>query len=301
MAKLNLNALTTETRNPKTMHLDEMGSIDILKVMNEEDAYAVTAVREQLGQIAEAITHTAASLRRGGRIVYIGAGTSGRLGVLDAVECPPTFGVNDNTVVGLIAGGAPAFVKAVEGAEDSLTLGQSDLAAIRLTSNDTVIGLAASGRTPYVIGALRYARSIGCATVAISCNKNAKISAEADVPIELLTGPEVLTGSTRLKAGTAEKMALNMISTVSMIETGKVYENLMVDLRQTNEKLACRAENIVMQATGCDRGQASEALREAEGEAKLAITRILLDTDLETAKRKLMQAGGKVREALKTC
>lgn len=300
MANVNLSALTTEKQNEKTMNLDEMAPADILAVMNEEDGHAVCAVRDALPQITRAVAFTSESLKAGGRIVYIGAGTSGRLGVLDAVECPPTFGVDENTVVGLIAGGEPAFVRAVEGAEDDPELGAADLRGVGLAARDTVVGLAASGRTPYVIGALRYARSIGCHTVAVSCNPGAEISGLADVAIELLTGPEVLAGSTRLKAGTAEKMVLNMISTVSMIEIGKVYGNLMVDVRQTNEKLACRAENIVARATGCSLGEARLALAEADGEAKLAITRMLLRTDLETARTRLRDAHGKVREALKT-
>ncbi len=297
---LNLNALATETQNEKTMHLDEMAPLDILNVMNDEDAKAVEAVRAALPQIAKAIALTSASLRQKGRIIYVGAGTSGRLGVLDAVECPPTFGVDENTVIGLIAGGESAFVKAVEGAEDNAEWGKQDLADLALAPADTVVGLAASGRTPYVVGALQYARQTGCATVAVSCNVNAQISALADVAIELDTGPEVLTGSTRLKAGTAEKLTLNMLSTVSMIAIGKVYGNLMVDLRQTNEKLSCRAENIVMQATGCTRPKAQETLAEADGDTKLAITCILLNTDVQTAKQRLQNADGRVREVLKT-
>lgn len=300
MANVDLSTLTTEKQNEKTMNLDEMAPADILAVMNEEDGHAVQAVRDALPQITRAAAFTAGSLKAGGRIVYIGAGTSGRLGVLDAVECPPTFGVDENTVVGLIAGGEPAFVRAVEGAEDDPTRGERDLRGIGLSPLDTVIGLAASGRTPYVIGALRYAKSLGCHTVAVSCNAGAEISSLADVPIELLTGPEVLAGSTRLKAGTAEKMVLNMLSTVSMIEIGKVYGNLMVDVRQTNEKLACRAENIVARAAGCSLEEARRALAEADGEAKLAITRMLLGTDLETARVRLRAAHGKVRDALKT-
>ncbi|MDL2293900.1 N-acetylmuramic acid 6-phosphate etherase [Ruminococcaceae bacterium OttesenSCG-928-D13] len=298
MGELNLNALATETRNEKTMGLDEMSPLDIVTVMNEEDGKVIAAVRQVLPRIARVIEKTSQSLKNGGRIIYIGAGTSGRLGVLDAVECPPTFGVDDDVVIGLIAGGKDAFVKAREGAEDDPKLGEADLKAIGLKKEDTVIGLAASGRTPYVIGALEYANSLGSTTVAISCNPEAAISAVADIPVEVLTGPEVLTGSTRLKAGTAEKMVLNMISTASMIEIGKVYGNLMVDMRQTNKKLASRAENIVVQATGCTVAKAGEALAEADGEAKLAITKILLDTDLDTARACLARAGGRVRAAL---
>lgn len=230
--------------------------------------------------------------------MYIGAGTSGRIGILDAVECPPTFGVSYNMVVGVIAGGQEAFVKAKEGAEDDPELGKKDLQDHQLTAKDVVIGLAASGRTPYVIGALRYARELGSKTVAISNNKEAPISAEADLAIELLTGPEVLTGSTRLKAGTAEKMVLNMISTASMVGIGKVYENLMVDVRQSNEKLVIRSENIVMEAVGCTREEARKNLKEVDGKTKLAITKMLLGCDAVTAGESLKQAGGKVKAAI---
>lgn len=293
-----LKSLMTETRNKNTMNLDEMTPYEIVSIMNEEDEKVVKAVYNVLPEISRTIEWAIESLTQKGRIIYIGAGTSGRLGILDAVECPPTFGVDYNTVVGVIAGGEEAFVKAKEGAEDSLELGAEDLKRIDLKKEDIVIGLAASGRTPYVIGAFRYASEIGCRKVAVSCNDNSEISQEADIAIELLTGPEVLTGSTRLKAGTAEKMVLNMISTASMVGTGKVYQNLMVDVRKTNEKLVSRAENIVMEAVGCDREKAREALKEAEGEAKLAITKMLLNCDIETARTCLEQAGGKVKVAV---
>lgn len=293
-----LKSLTTEKRNKNTMNLDEMTPYEIVSVMNEEDGKVVKAVYNVLPEISRTIEWAIESLTNKGRIIYIGAGTSGRLGILDAVECPPTFGVDYNTVIGLIAGGEEAFVKAKEGAEDSMELGAEDLKKIDLKKEDIVIGLAASGRTPYVIGAFRYASELGCRKVAISCNDNSEISKEADIAIELLTGPEILTGSTRLKAGTAEKMVLNMISTASMVGIGKVYQNLMVDVRKTNEKLVSRAENIVMEAVGCDREKAREALKEAEGEAKLAITKMLLDCDIETARTRLEQAGGKVKVAV---
>lgn len=293
-----LRKLTTEKRNSATMKLDEMTPYEIISIMNREDHNVVEAVHRALPDIETAILWATESLRHGGRIIYIGAGTSGRLGVLDAVECPPTFGVPYDMVVGLIAGGEEAFVKAKEGAEDNQDLGRDDLQQISLCSKDIVIGLAASGRTPYVIGALRYAREVGCKSVSISCNPEAKVSQEADCAIELITGPEILTGSTRLKAGTAEKMVLNMISTVSMIGIGKVYENLMVDVRQTNRKLVTRAENIVMEAVGCQREEARAVLQEAEGEAKLAITKMLLGCDIETAKECLEKAGGKVKTAV---
>lgn len=243
-----LEKLTTEKRNKITMNLDEMSPYEIISIMNKEDQKVLDAVHDALPQIEKVFEWTTESLQKKGRIIYIGAGTSGRLGILDAVECPPTFGVSYDTVVGVIAGGEGAFVKAEEGAEDNPELGKEDLRRIQLKADDVVIGLAASGRTPYVIGALQYAKQVGCRTVAIVCNANTKIAGEADCSIELLTGPEILTGSTRLKAGTAEKMVLNMISTVSMVGIGKVYQNLMVDMRQTNEKLVTRAENIVMEA-----------------------------------------------------
>ena len=218
--------------------------------------------------------------------------------MLDAVECPPTFGVTDQEVIGLIAGGEGAFVRAKEGAEDDEAQGGRDLDAIGLTSRDTVIGLTASGRTPYVLGALRRAREAGCRTAAISCNRGARASALVDAAVEVYTGPEVLSGSTRLKAGTAQKMILNMISTASMVGVGKVYQNLMVDVRQTNQKLVCRAEHIVMQGTGCSREEAAQALLEAGGEAKPAVVKLLLDTDIENARRLLERAEGSVRRAV---
>ena len=280
------------------MGLDQMTPLEIVTVMNREDGKAVNAVGEVLPQIAQAIAWCTDSLKQKGRIIYIGAGTSGRLGVLDAVECPPTFGVSPDVVVGLMAGGTPAFVRAVEGAEDSQTMGEEDLKEIHLSPADIVIGLAASGRTPYVIYGLRYAKKIGCRTVAVSCNRDSEIGKEADLAIEPVPGPEVLTGSTRLKAGTVQKMVLNMISTGSMVGIGKVYQNLMVDVVQTNMKLITRAENIVMTATGCTREEARDSLEEAEGSVKLAITMILLQCGAKSAKTRLNRAGGYVRNAI---
>jgi N-acetylmuramic acid 6-phosphate etherase len=296
---IDLSVLTTESRNPDTINLDEMTPLQIAAIMNQEDAKAVKAVEKVIPEIATAIEWATDSLNAGGRIIYIGAGTSGRLGVLDAVECPPTFGVSRELVVGLIAGGDKAFVEAVEGAEDSETLCEADLKEIGLTSKDIVIGLAASGRTPYVIYGLDYANKIGCHTVAIACNKGSDVGKKANLAIEPVTGPEVLTGSTRLKAGTAQKMILNMISTGSMVGIGKAYENLMVDVKQSNEKLVVRSQNIVMTATGCTREEAEKVLKQAEGHVKTAITMILLDCDPEDARQKLSQAGGKIRKALK--
>lgn len=295
---IDLSVLVTESRNKETMGLDQMTPLEIVTVMNREDGKAVNAVGEVLPQIAQAIAWCTDSLKQKGRIIYIGAGTSGRLGVLDAVECPPTFGVSPDVVVGLMAGGTPAFVRVVEGAEDSQTMGEEDLKEIHLSPADIVIGLAASGRTPYVIYGLRYAKKIGCRTVAVSCNRDSEIGKEADLAIEPVPGPEVLTGSTRLKAGTVQKMVLNMISTGSMVGIGKVYQNLMVDVVQTNMKLITRAENIVMTATGCTREEARDSLEEAEGSVKLAITMILLQCGAKSAKTRLNRAGGYVRNAI---
>lgn len=295
---IDLSKLTTEARNQDTMHLDEMTPLELVTVMNHEDQKVIQAIEKVLPQIATAVTWATESLAAGGRIIYLGAGTSGRLGVLDAVECPPTFGVSPDMVVGLIAGGSGAFVKAVEGAEDSHTLCEEELKSIQLGKDDIVIGLAASGRTPYCIYGLRYAKELGCKTVAISCNAESAIGKEADLSIEAIVGPEVLTGSTRLKAGTAQKMILNMISTGSMVGIGKAYENLMVDVKQSNEKLKVRAQNIVMTATECDRQTAMEILEQAQGHVKTAIVMILCDCSVEEAQNRLQEANGKTRFAI---
>ncbi len=296
---LQLSKMTTETRNPKTLELDAMSTTDILHVMNEEDRLLADAIAKELEPIEKAVETIAVSFEKGGRLIYVGAGTSGRLGLLDAVECPPTFGTVPEQVVGLLAGGYKAFVKAVEGAEDSKELGRGDLEAIKLTAKDTVVGIAASGRTPYVIGALEYANSVGAPTVALACNKGSEIGKVSKVVIEVVPGPEILTGSTRLKAGTVQKMVLNMLSTVSMIRVGKVYKNLMVDVQQTNEKLHVRAENIVMEITSCDRVEARNYLKESEGSVKVAIIMYLVGCKKEEALEKLEKAKGHIREAIK--
>ncbi len=296
---LNLNNMSTETRNPNTMNLDMMSPLEIVTAMNREDANIPEAIKPALPQVAQCVQWAIGSIEAGGRIIYMGAGTSGRLGVLDAVECPPTFGVAPELVVGLIAGGERAFVKAVEGAEDSRELGREDLVNIKLEKRDIVIGIAASGRTPYVLGGLAYAKEVGCHTVAISCNPGSAIGQAAELAIEVVPGPEVLTGSTRLKSGTCQKLILNMISTATMVRTGKAYQNLMVDVMQTNEKLHVRAQNIVMEATGVSREVAAEKIAEANGSAKTAITMILADCDLEEATRRLEQSRGHVREAIR--
>ncbi|TJX68880.1 N-acetylmuramic acid 6-phosphate etherase [Soehngenia saccharolytica] len=294
----NIEKLTTEARNPKTYNLDEMSPLEIVRVMNEEDENVVKAVRDELENIAKAIETCTKALENGGRLIYMGAGTSGRLGLLDAVECPPTFGTPDDLVIGLIAGGEKAFIKAVEGAEDSTTLGEEDLKSIGVNSKDVVVGIAASGRTPYVIFGLKYAKSIGAHTIAIACNKDSEVGKEADLAIEVVTGPEVLTGSTRLKAGTAQKMVLNMISTGTMVGIGKVYQNLMVDVVQTNEKLKIRAENIVISATNCTREEAKKYLDLANGNAKTAIVMILKGCTFEEATDRLLKSKGHIRLAL---
>lgn len=295
---IDLAKLTTESRNPRTMNLDEMSPLQLVSVMNQEDLHVVSAVKAVLPQVATAVQWAKEALEVGGRLIYFGAGTSGRLGVLDAVECPPTFGVPSDVVVGLIAGGERAFVRAVEGAEDDPELCKKELLAINLKESDLVVGLAASGRTPYVIGGLRYAKEIGCRTVAIACNKDSAIGKEADLAIEPTPGPEVLTGSTRLKAGTAQKMILNMISTGSMVGIGKAYQNLMVDVQQTNNKLVVRAQNITMAATGCTRDEAAAALHEANGSAKVAIVMLLTKVSAKEAQNQLDAAQGHVRDAL---
>jgi N-acetylmuramic acid 6-phosphate etherase len=293
-----LEHLTTEQCNAKTKNLDEMTTQEILQVMNEEDQTVAFAVSKQLDQIEKLVQKVIHSFQQGGRLIYIGAGTSGRLGILDAVECPPTFGTDPEMVQGIIAGGLEALTNAIEGAEDDEGLAVRDLQKVSLTDKDVVVGIAASGRTPYVIGALRYAKQIGATTGSIACNKGAEISKYADVSIEVETGPEVLTGSTRLKAGTAQKMVLNMISTASMIGIGKVYKNLMVDVQATNGKLKERAKRIIMEATGVDANTAARYYMAAHGNVKTAIVMILLQCSYEEAKERLQKANGFVRKAL---
>ncbi|MBS3971749.1 MAG: N-acetylmuramic acid 6-phosphate etherase [Erysipelotrichia bacterium] len=296
---IDLKKLTTEQRHPDTLLLDTMSPLEIITIMNQEDAKVIQAIKEELPKIAQVIEWCTHALKVKGRIIYLGAGTSGRLGLLDAAECPPTFGVDHNTVVGLLAGGVDAFVKAIEGAEDSHTLAQEEMKAIQVNANDVIIGIAASGRTPYVIHGLKYAKTLGCKTVSMSNNKDSEMAQVADLAIEVVTGPEVLTGSTRLKAGTSQKLVLNMISTASMIGVGKVYENLMVDVMQTNQKLITRAENIVMSATQCDRESAKTTLQQAHGSVKVAITMILMQCDEPQALKMLEQAQGHIRHCVK--
>ncbi|MEE6132627.1 MULTISPECIES: N-acetylmuramic acid 6-phosphate etherase [Bacillaceae] len=293
-----LENLTTEARNEKTMNLDEMSIVEFLTTMNKEDEKVAKAVNDEIPSIAKAVEAIIEVKKQGGRLIYIGAGTSGRIGLLDAVECPPTFGTNPEEVLGLMAGGEKAFIKAVEGAEDSKDLGKEDLQNIGLTNGDIVVGIAASGRTPYVIGALEYARSIGAPTVAVSCNKGSDIGRIADISIEVVAGPEVLTGSTRLKAGTAQKLICNMLSTASMVGVGKVYGNLMVDVQLTNEKLVERAKRIVMEATSCTYETAEEYLEKTNSNSKLAIVMILTGLSYEESLQRLETTKGFVRQAI---
>ncbi|VEA69573.1 N-acetylmuramic acid 6-phosphate etherase [Serratia rubidaea] len=295
---MNLGALVSETRNPETMTLDEMSTLEMVTCFNREDRKVPQAIAAVLPEIAQAVDLAASALRAGGRLIYLGAGTSGRLGVLDASECPPTFGVPHGVVVGLLAGGPEAMFKAVEGAEDDAALGERDLQDLALTPVDMVVGLAASGRTPYVIGALRYARQLGCPTVAISCNPGSPIAAEAQVAISPVVGPEALTGSTRMKSGTAQKLVLNMISTGAMVKWGKVYQNLMVDVKATNVKLVDRACRIVVEATGAERSQAEAALAQTDFEVKPAILMLLAGVSAEEAQRRLQVHHGYLRAAL---
>lgn len=295
---MNLGSLVSESRNPATMNLDEMTTLEMVASFNHEDSKVPEAIRAVLPEVAQAVDMAAASFKAGGRLIYLGAGTSGRLGVLDASECPPTFGVPHGLVVGLIAGGPGALLKAVEGAEDSEELGVTDLKNLQITPADTIVGLAASGRTPYVIGALRYARELGCDTVAISCNPDSPIAHEAQVAISPVVGPEALTGSTRLKSGTAQKLVLNMISTGAMVKNGKVYQNLMVDVKATNVKLVDRACRIVVEATGAARADAEAALSQTDFEVKPAILMILANISAQEAIQRLTAHHGFLRAAL---
>ena len=298
MADVNLTGMTTETRNEASSDLDTMTSLEIVTLMNSEDSKIAAAVKAQLPEIAKAVDLCVDSLEKGGRIIYIGAGTSGRLGAIDAAECPPTFGVAPGTVVGLIAGGQSIDISLSADREDSPQCGREDLSGIALNGKDTVVGVAASGRTPYVIGGMEYARSLGCHTVSIACNKGSAIGNLADVAIEVIVGPEVLTGSTRLKAGTSQKMILNMISTASMVRTGKCYKNLMVDVVQTNAKLEARAVGILVAATGISKDEASSVLKKAGGSVKKAVVMVLSSCSPEEAEERLKASKGHVREAL---
>ncbi len=293
-----LSHLVSEGRNPETMDIDLLSAREIVKRLNQQDKLVPFAVEKVLPEIAQAVDKITDAFKNGGRLVYIGAGTSGRLGILDASECPPTFGISEKMVVGLIAGGPSALIKATEGAEDNPDLGQQDLQKINFCSDDVLVGIAASGRTPYVIGALQYAKQIGAATVAVSCNPGSDIAQIADIAISPNVGPEALCGSTRLKSGTAQKMILNMLTTASMIRLGKSYQNLMVDVKATNKKLIARAVRIVMQATDCQRDEAEQLLDASHNNAKVAILMYLGGMDYKQALAKLSASDGFLRRAI---
>lgn len=295
--KVKISHLNTETRNPKTMELDLLPPGEIVRIMNEEDRRAVEAVEKALPQIEKAVIRVVKALNEGGRLIYVGAGTSGRIGIMDAVECTPTFSTTDE-VQAVIAGGSGAFIKAVEGAEDSESLAAEDLKKLGLKKEDVVCAIAASGRTPYCVGALKYGTALKAGTISISCNPGAVISGLSEIAIEVNAGPEILTGSTRLKAGTCQKLICNMISTASMVGIGKVYGNLMVDMKATNLKLVERAKGIVMQSTGCDYEKAQQVLEETEYSTKEAIVMILTGTDREAAAELLKRNKGFVRKCI---
>ncbi|MCL1786404.1 MAG: N-acetylmuramic acid 6-phosphate etherase [Defluviitaleaceae bacterium] len=295
---VNISTLDTEQRNPNTNDIDKLSTLEIVQLINSEDKKVADAVEAVLPSIAIAIDEIYEKLKNGGRLFYCGAGTSGRLGLLDAVECPPTFSVDYNMVIALLAGGPEAFVKAKEGAEDSKELGAEDLMAVNFSHKDALVGIAASGRTPYVIGAIEYARSVGGITIALACTRHSEIAAAADIEIAPTPGPEVITGSTRMKSGTAQKMVLNMLSTVAMIKLGKTYGNLMVDLKATNEKLVSRAVNIVCMATGVEETRAEAVLKACDFAAKNAILMILANVDCKTAKEALDMFDGRIYLAL---
>ncbi|KOV66298.1 N-acetylmuramic acid 6-phosphate etherase [Streptomyces sp. MMG1121] len=293
-----LASLTTEAFRPELADIDRLPTLDIARLMNGEDAGVPTAVAAQLPRIAAAIDAAAERMANGGRLIYAGAGTAGRLGVLDASECPPTFNTDPAQVVGLIAGGPPAMVTSVEGAEDSRESARQDLDALKLTADDTVVGISASGRTPYAIGAVEHARATGALTIGLACNEHSALAAAAEHGIEVVAGPELITGSTRLKAGTAQKLVLNMLSTITMIRLGKTYGNLMVDVRASNDKLRARSRRIVSLATGAGDEEIERALAESGGEVKNAILSLLADVDGPTAARLLEESGGHLRAAL---
>ena len=293
-----LGQLNTEAIDSRFSKIDTLSTLDLLKLFNDSDKSVAEEVAKVLPKVAEAITEITRRMESGGRLIYVGAGTSGRLGVLDASECIPTFSLQDGLVIGLIAGGDTALRTGIEGAEDVLEGAIEDLKKLSFSKKDSLVGIAASGRTPYVVGALQYAKEVGAGSIALSCNLNSELSKYADIAIEVDTGTEILAGSTRLKAGTAQKLVLNMISTVSMINLGKTYGNLMVDLQVSNIKLRDRAIRIIQAATSCDVKRAQEALQESKDQVKVAIVMILLDSSAEKALELLKASGSRVRAAL---
>ncbi|KKB05664.1 N-acetylmuramic acid 6-phosphate etherase [Pantoea anthophila] len=296
--KLDLSQMITEGRNPASQNIDELSTEAMLRVINDEDKKVALAVEAILPQIAAAVDAICAAFRAGGRLIYCGAGTSGRLGILDASECPPTFGTPREQVIGLIAGGHTAILQAVENAEDNREQGAQDLKDIHFSRHDILVGIAASGRTPYVLGALAYANELGATTVALTCNPGSAMAQVAAIALTPVVGPEIVTGSSRMKAGTAQKLVLNMLTTGAMIRSGKVYGNLMVDVEATNQKLVQRQVNIVMQATDCDDATARAALTACGGHCKTAILMVLAGLDADEAKALLSQHQGFIRQAL---
>ncbi|KON86353.1 N-acetylmuramic acid-6-phosphate etherase [Sporosarcina globispora] len=295
---MNITKLNTEQRNPKTMEIDLMTTEEIITIINQEDTIVPNAIAREIPHIVKAVDKITDSLKKGGRLIYVGAGTSGRLGIIDASECPPTYGTDPEMVVGIIAGGKEAMTEAVEGAEDDSAQGRQDVADIQLSDKDVLVGIAASGRTPYTIGALQYGNEVGAVTVAVACTKNSEMEKAAKYTIAPITGPEVVTGSTRMKAGTAQKLVLNMLTTAAMIKLGKVYGNLMVDVQMTNEKLFKRAENIVKMATGASDEEAQAALKDQKHNTKAAILQILTGLKGEEAAELLKKHKGYLREAI---
>ncbi|HGN0842232.1 TPA: N-acetylmuramic acid 6-phosphate etherase [Proteus mirabilis] len=295
---IDLGHLVTESRNHHSEHIDTLSTLEMLKVINNEDKKVPFAVEATLPHIARLVDKVVTAFSQGGRLIYCGAGTSGRLGILDASECPPTYGTPHDMVIGLIAGGHKAILQAVENAEDNVQLGAEDLRQLNFNAKDVLVGIAASGRTPYVIGALEYARSLGTVTGAISCNPDSPIAQRADIAITPIVGPEVVTGSSRMKAGTAQKLVLNMITTGAMIKMGKVFGNLMVDVEATNAKLIERQIRIVMQATECERATAEQALAQCQRHCKTAILMILAGVNAQQATQLLAQNKGFIRQAL---
>ncbi|WP_374053558.1 N-acetylmuramic acid 6-phosphate etherase [Xenorhabdus taiwanensis] len=296
--KIDLSNMITESRNPASTHIDQRSTLDMLRIINDEDKKVAIAVEKTLPRIASVVDKVAEAFRQGGRLIYSGAGTSGRLGILDASECPPTYGTKPEQVIGLIAGGHQAILQAVENAEDNRQLGTEDLKALHFNQRDVLVGIAASGRTPYVLGAMEYAQSVGATVACISCNPDSPMVQLADIAITPIVGPEVITGSSRMKAGTAQKLILNMITTGAMIRIGKVYGNLMVDVEATNAKLIERQKNIVMAATECSREMAERALNACGGHCKTAIVMILSGINAEEAKALLAENQGLIRPAI---
>ncbi|PHR85721.1 MAG: N-acetylmuramic acid 6-phosphate etherase [Colwellia sp.] len=293
-----LKTITTEGQNPDTLDIDLLDAIGVLEKINNEDQKVASIVKLILPEIAKAVDKIVDAFAKGGRLIYIGAGTSGRLGVLDAVECPPTFSVSDKQVLGIIAGGDKAIKKAVEGAEDNEALAVEDLKAVKLVAKDVLVGIAASGRTPYVLSAMHYGKTIGATVVGLSCSYNDKFAQANDINLCAVVGAEALTGSTRMKSGTAQKLILNMLTTASMIRSGKTYRNLMIDVSASNEKLYARAIRIVMQATECNYHQAKKALNIADNNTKLATLMVLTGLEVAAAKASLLQNKGFLRKAI---